>query len=110
MAAKKSKSRKALPTWLSIVIIVGVIAGIAVVYYLKPGSTKNWKDDPDAIALIQKFDKDIQNYDFFKKRSPALQKQLVDEGRVPPEWLEGNPVPYYKPKDKKNTETPAPAN
>jgi|GEM_PF-2510263 hypothetical protein len=109
MAAKKGKQRKALPTWVSIVVIIVVIAGIAVVYSMKKGPMTDAYRDPEMQKLVSKFDQDIQNYDFFKKRSPALQQQLIDQQRVPKEWGEGNPVPWYDPKGAgKTTETPAP--
>jgi hypothetical protein len=102
MAAKKKGKKKALPTWVSVVVVVIVLAGVVVFYVTRQsgGDVNAYrKIDPEAVKMQQEFEEQCHDINFFKTRVRGdAYAALVARKVIPPEWAEGNYVPYYDPK------------
>jgi hypothetical protein len=84
-AAKKHK--KALPTWVSVVVIVVVLAVVGVVYARIQSATPDpAKVDPTYNPAKAIFYKKLQNPAYAKILSASKRAQLAAEGRIPEAW------------------------
>jgi hypothetical protein len=100
MAVKKTSGKKQLPTWVSVVVIVVVVAAIAVWYSMREGTQGDFhKLDPGAAKQEQDYFEKCKDINFFRTKVPGNARPgLVARQIVPKEWGEENWVPYYDPK------------
>jgi hypothetical protein len=81
------KHKKALPTWVSIVVIVVVLAVIGVVYArIQSQPPDPGKVDPGYNPAKALFYKKLQNPSYTKILSAAKRAQLAKEGFIPDAW------------------------
>ena len=96
---KRPVRQKALPLWTIIAAIAGVVVILTVIFMMLPGEESNLeRTDPEAAQLEKEFYEKCKSITFFQRLRPEQQEGLVGKKIVPPEWGEGNYVPYYDPK------------
>jgi|WetSurMetagenome_2_1015567.scaffolds.fasta_scaffold599823_1 hypothetical protein len=97
MARKKPSAKKQLPTWVSVVVIVVLLAVIAVWYSSRQG--REAERDKGDITLEKGYYEKCKDINFVRNKVPGnALPGLVANKIIPKEWAEGNWVPYYDPK------------
>jgi hypothetical protein len=93
---KRPVRRKALPLWAIVAAIAGAVIILTVIFLKLPGENVNLeRTDPEAAEMARDFYEQCKDAKFFQGLRPNMQKGLVKTKKVPPEWGEGNYVPYY---------------